>query len=68
MGVWSSDRGSTDSYNNIERNPYEATCYYLFTGDLLNVLSNDGARLQFEKYITESILPAMVLSCRVGVN
>jgi len=34
--------------------------------DFLNELSNDGARLQFEKYLTENILPAMVMCSRKG--
>ena len=36
------------------------------SGDFLNELSNDGARQQFEKYLQEDLLPAMVQYARVS--
>lgn len=35
-------------------------------GGFLHELSNDGARLQFEKFLEELILPLMVASAQVS--
>ena len=37
-----------------------------FVGDLLNELSNDGAREQFKKYLEFDILPLMVQAAKKG--
>lgn len=34
-------------------------------GDFLNELSNDGARMQFESFLENQIMPAMVLCAKV---
>ena len=37
----------------------------MFAGHLLHELSNDGAREQFQAFVHEFILPAMVASAKV---
>ena len=39
--------------------------YVISIGDLLNELSNDGAREQFKKYLELDILPLMVQAAKV---
>ena len=41
-------------------------CVLTVVGDFLNELSNDGAKMQFENYLKESLFPAMVLCAKVG--
>lgn len=38
---------------------------FVHVGDFLNELSNDGAKQQFEKYVTQDILPVMVHCAQV---
>ena len=40
----------------------------LNVGDFLNELSNDGAKHQFEKYVTQDILPVMVHCAQVSCS
>ena len=40
--------------------------YIKCVGDFLNELSNDGAKHQFEKYVTHDILPVMVHCAQVS--
>ena len=42
--------------------------HFLNIGDFLNELSNDGAKHQFEKYVTQDILPVMVHCARVSCS
>ena len=40
--------------------------FKLFTGDLLHELSNDGARVQFDLFLRQVILPKMLQSTNNG--
>ena len=45
----------------------DSVCTLFCLGDLLNELSNDGAREQFKKYLEIDILPLMVQAAKVGI-
>ena len=64
LGERSRSHTHTHTHTNVQFN----FVIIILVGDFLNELSNDGAKQQFEKYVTQEILPVMVLCARVSAS